>query len=1217
MVKCTQKFIQDPVIPEYHSSPMNSPADSATGEDRRALSEQSFLIRFKSSFRSRQAKEAALSPPSGFNFTLEGNLVVADDFNHRIQIYDREFNPILDFGGKGKEPGRFHYPKGIGVDRAGNLYVADSWNHRIQKFDPQGKLLLAFGACGEGPAELNEPYDVHVDVAGRIIVVERYNHRIQFFTPEGESLGWIGTRATVLEEQLACIFETPGHLLSPPVFEFPTSIATDSLGNFYVSDSGNHRIVKFDAQWNETAAFGEKGSGAGQFLYPLCVAVTENDLLAVADLNNDRVQIITATGQFLCECRDTETAAAILSPALTAVSPDGDLLVGLTFDTRILTFELPRGERQVLAERSVEMHPAGPESLYHLGKFHEEEAPQDAVTVYRSALRMISGQETDARGDRKIEAEVILRLAKLSQEPEADFDESLAVLSRHLDCARETVIATHAEWERAAIEHNRILFAEQRSILQQQDDPRAFNRELFQAEKEDKTLFRKLRRQFYAYREAVQRIAEYLGIVLESDLSAAALKTACGFLDRQYRDLCETVNGYLDTRETNEAEMLQSFGEIQEQAGKLDAFLSKFNSNRRILDLLRQFHFEFRAIMGNLKTAALRFAAGPEVQQTLRGLFAENPGAELLPKILLGYQEDWALHSSLETALKELIDTWIHLPGARDPMKARQVRAADFDPVPYDSENLDFNNLVQALLVEGGTLEATESGLCCGGEILTANGDGDGEPASRLLEIHRNQAVFAEKASELFQQLEEISLQKLQLESNLKQIHPQDKKSPITIQNNITLVEYQISLIRRMILTLEINEANNLLQLITGCGVLVWGANRRDSEPARDLAAALESSRTALEEQIRQGLKDRKSRYFESSGLNQRLSEIENRPDPGNIDQAADIRNRITVQQGLLERTELELQRSFKTANLLDKLFDFWKKTAGSSSPPVPPPLHFQFSFGAGGPFSGGYLRPYGIGHTRQGDLLVADYDNHRVLRFSSQGFYRSHFGGWGNAPGSMKFPVCVQEDCQGFIYVSEERNRRVQKFTADGRFVLSFGDHGQPDHRLGSVFSLSIDPENRVWVADPENNRLAVYDCKGRLIQSIAGGGNSKEELFEPVSVCCLKNGDVLVGDRSEYLLKRLDSKGEWIAGARKENLFCGEIYFLVCDPRHGIFASDFWNNHILRLNNDLEILSPYKHPGKRSGEFGKIGGLSLHGGALMAADYDNCRIQAFTLDD
>ena len=255
--------------------------------------------------------------------------------------------------------------------------------------------------------------------------------------------------------------------------------------------------------------------------------------------------------------------------------------------------------------------------------------------------------------------------------------------------------------------------------------------------------------------------------------------------------------------------------------------------------------------------------------------------------------------------------------------------------------------------------------------------------------------------------------------------------------------------------------------------------------------------------------------------------------------------------------------------------------------------------------------QPYGIARTPQGDVIVTDYENHQVIRFSSQGIYKNHFGGFGNAPGFFNYPVNVQVDRQGFIYVADEKNTRIQKFTGEGKFLLSFGDHESDGQRLGPIFSLSIDPENRVWVADPSHNRIQIYSSKGEQLRSLEGGENPGQDLCEPASIDCLENGDYLIGDKSPYLLKLFGADGKLIRGIKKEGLGFGEIYFIASHPDHGVFATDYWSNRILHLSAQLDVISIFKHPGQRAGQFGKVGGLAILDDQLIVADFENFRVQ------
>ncbi|MDP7420504.1 MAG: 6-bladed beta-propeller, partial [bacterium] len=49
---------------------------------------------------------------------------------------------------------------GLTVDPAGNIVVADTWNNRVQVFDHSGRLITLFGNQGTGPGELEYPNDI-------------------------------------------------------------------------------------------------------------------------------------------------------------------------------------------------------------------------------------------------------------------------------------------------------------------------------------------------------------------------------------------------------------------------------------------------------------------------------------------------------------------------------------------------------------------------------------------------------------------------------------------------------------------------------------------------------------------------------------------------------------------------------------------------------------------------------------------------------------------------------------------------------------------------------------------------------------------------------------------------------------------------------------------------------------------------------------------------
>ena len=73
-------------------------------------------------------------------------------------------------------------PRGLAVDNVGNILVADNLNHRIQVIDPEGNFITSFGRLGSSPGCLDTPYAVAVNRWGHVIVADSGNHRITCFT---------------------------------------------------------------------------------------------------------------------------------------------------------------------------------------------------------------------------------------------------------------------------------------------------------------------------------------------------------------------------------------------------------------------------------------------------------------------------------------------------------------------------------------------------------------------------------------------------------------------------------------------------------------------------------------------------------------------------------------------------------------------------------------------------------------------------------------------------------------------------------------------------------------------------------------------------------------------------------------------------------------------------------------------------------------------------
>ena len=98
------------------------------------------------------------------NICIGTDRVYVTDFgDFKIKSYTLTGTFISAMGSFGNTPGQFVRPKGISVDKDGILYAVDAGFDNVQMFNKQGQMLMFFGGPYKGKGDLWLPAKVQVD----------------------------------------------------------------------------------------------------------------------------------------------------------------------------------------------------------------------------------------------------------------------------------------------------------------------------------------------------------------------------------------------------------------------------------------------------------------------------------------------------------------------------------------------------------------------------------------------------------------------------------------------------------------------------------------------------------------------------------------------------------------------------------------------------------------------------------------------------------------------------------------------------------------------------------------------------------------------------------------------------------------------------------------------------------------------------------------------
>ncbi len=260
----------------------------------------------------------------------------------------------------------------------------------------------------------------------------------------------------------------------------------------------------------------------------------------------------------------------------------------------------------------------------------------------------------------------------------------------------------------------------------------------------------------------------------------------------------------------------------------------------------------------------------------------------------------------------------------------------------------------------------------------------------------------------------------------------------------------------------------------------------------------------------------------------------------------------------------------------------------------------------------GFFYYPRGLATSPDGFVLVADSGNNRVQKFDPDGNFVHAWGKFGFAwrgaeAGKFDVPWGVTTDSQGNLYISDTSNARVQKFQPDGTPLIKWGRDGSFDGAFFYPRGLAVDFTGNIYVADEGNHRIQKFDPRGNFLTKWGREGNAPGQFKSPWGVACDALGNVFVVDSGNHRIQKFDGNGTYLCSCGNRGVTEAQVNYptgIVVDKEGYVYIVDSGNNRIVKFAPTEEELNRGREQAEKTKVMEKAEGLLLTNLAVKPGD-------------
>jgi DNA-binding beta-propeller fold protein YncE len=225
-----------------------------------------------------------VNAPYGLQIDGDGRLYVCQGNPARLTILNAALFPVNEIDFAQVEGGEAFIPRRVALGSDGRMYVAGINNRGVLVLDKDGGYLHSLTPMDkiwteEGTSNAPNPVmviEVCTDSTGRLYLLSEETSKVYVYDKDENFLFSFGQKGG-----------------SSGKMSRPRGIAVDDeRGRIYLVDYMRQSVLVYDLAGRYLFEFGGRGWGPGWFNYPTSVAVDRLGHVIVADLFNNRVQVL-------------------------------------------------------------------------------------------------------------------------------------------------------------------------------------------------------------------------------------------------------------------------------------------------------------------------------------------------------------------------------------------------------------------------------------------------------------------------------------------------------------------------------------------------------------------------------------------------------------------------------------------------------------------------------------------------------------------------------------------------------------------------------------------------------------------------------------------------------------------------------------------------------------------------------------------------------------